>query len=211
MVPSSRGRDGRQDPPSLIGRIARGRHTAICFLAIAGLAACQRSNSNDGAPSTSTTSAAPAASSAATSAGLPEKRVFAPSHAGCETLDVLVDGEKAGSICADDAATEGLTVVDLSDAWTPRVFAPDAKTHDAPEYRAKYLELAKSPNADLALFGIAPTISVVADRLADEKRRTCDANIDLSELAKLDATVSTAPDAESAAAVLKKASANNYI
>jgi hypothetical protein len=74
-------------------------------------------------------------------------RVFAPSRAGCDTVPVFARGAEAGSVCVEDAATEGLTVIDLSDSWTPRVFAP--KTESLPEYRAKYLELARSPNADL--------------------------------------------------------------
>src|SRR5262249_24992114 len=95
---------------------------------------------------------APTAPIAAKAAGAPEPkpapRMFKP-RAGCKAVPVFVAGEQRGSLCETDAAKEGLTVVDLSDTWTPRVFAPDAKTGDAPEYRAKYLELASQPNGDL--------------------------------------------------------------
>jgi hypothetical protein len=110
------------------------------------------------------------------------KRAYTPSRAGCDRVEVLVAGEPAGSICADDAKTEGLTVIDLSDGWTPRVFSqsPEGK---GPEYRAKYLELARHPSVDLGLHGISPTLSVLAARLSDDKRRTCDQGVSLAPIA----------------------------
>jgi hypothetical protein len=118
----------------------------------------------------------------------PAKTPFAPSHLGCETVPVFSGGEPNGRVCADDAAASGLTVVDLSDTWTPRVFDVDPETRAAPEYRAKYLELAGQASADLGLYGIAPTLSVVAARLADDARRSCHAAVDLAPLAELRAT-----------------------
>lgn len=130
-------------------------------------------------------------------------RVFAPSRAGCDTVPVFARGAEAGSVCVEDAATEGLTVIDLSDSWTPRVFAP--KTESLPEYRAKYLELARSPNADLGLNGIAPTMTVLAKRLADDKRRSCDAGVDMASVAAAVHAFDAAPDAKAAALSLKQA------
>lgn len=125
----------------------------------------------------------------------PAKVPFAPARAGCDAVPVFSSGESNGSVCADDAAASGLTVVDLSDAWTPRVFAPDPETRAAPEYRARYLDLANQASADLGLYGIAPSLSVVAARLTDEAHRACHAAIDLGPLAELRAARAGAPDA----------------
>src|SRR5262249_10797147 len=149
------------------------------------------------APPAATPSAAPAAAEPRA------QKPFAPSRAGCEVVPVFADGEGNGSVCVEDAAANGLTVVDLSDTWTPRVFAVDPGTSSAPEYRAKYLELASQASADLGLYGIAPSISVVARRLADEKRRTCEAAVDLAPLGELRAAREAASDARAAAALNK--------
>ena len=116
---------------------------------------------------------------------------------------MFAGGVENGSVCVEDAATNGLTVVDLSDTWTPRVFAIDPGTSSAPEYRARYLELANQASADLGLYGIAPNPSVVARRLADAKRRTCEAAVDLAPLGELRAARRDAPDARAAAALSK--------
>jgi hypothetical protein len=97
------------------------------------------------------------------------ERVFAPSSAGCEAVVVLDAGRARGRVCVDDAGREGLTVLDLSDSWTPRVFQPSA-SGAAPEYRKTYLELASAPSGELGLHGIAPTLSRVVGRLKDETR-----------------------------------------
>jgi hypothetical protein len=134
-----------------------------------------------------------------------ERPVFSPSKAGCEKASVVRAGERAGEICVDDAAELGLTVVDLGDAWTPRIFTADPKTGSAPEYRGKYLELAANPSADLGLHGIAPNLSILAARLADEKRAACDAGIDRSALLDLDAERAASSDAAAQAKVVKRA------
>ncbi|HTJ82050.1 MAG TPA: hypothetical protein VL400_10015 [Polyangiaceae bacterium] len=116
---------------------------------------------------------------------------------------VLAAGAPNGSVCVEDAAANGLTLVDLSDTWTPRVFAIDPETHDAPEYREKYLALASQPSADLGLYGIAPNVSLVARRLGDEARRACDAGVDLAAIAALRSDLAAAPDARAASALLR--------
>src|SRR5262245_57247260 len=119
----------------------------LCLSASLAISACGKQTSER----VDATSASPSASSPPrddearvepASEAHDRARVLAPSRRDCETVRVFAAGAPAGSICEDDAAKNGLTVVDLSDAWTPRVFAPDATTHDAPAYRAKYLELA---------------------------------------------------------------------
>lgn len=117
---------------------------------------------------------------------------------------MFAEGEVAGSVCSSEASALGLTILDLSDKWTPRVFVPSA-SGDAPEYRGKYLTLAASESADLGLNGIAPTLTIVAGRLADEKRRACNAAIDRAPLIDVDATLSHDLDARALALTLKEA------
>lgn len=140
---------------------------------------------------------------AAAAATLP--RSFAPSRAGCESVAVFDRGAAAGSSCVDDLAEQGLTVIDLSDEWTPRVFAPDPTTRDAPAYRAKYLELASQPNSDLGLYGIAPTLTVLAERLTDERRMACHAANDRAPLTALSDGLAATADERARAALVKGA------
>lgn len=146
-------------------------------------------------------------SAAAAAVGQGNLQPFAPSRAGCDEVEVYAVGSPAGSVCAEDIAARGLTTVDLSDAWTPRVFAPDAATGKVADYRAKYLQLARSPVADLGLYGVSPTLTVLAARLTDEDRRGCDAALDVAPLQETLDIWSRAPDARSRAAVLKSAEA----
>lgn len=141
---------------------------------------------------------------APTPSATPSAKVFA-ARSGCDAIKVYADGAPAGEICADDAEKSGLTVIDLSDTWTPRVFAPDPTTKDAPAYRAKYLDLARNPSADLSLYGVAPTMTVLFARLADPKRIACDSAIDRSALDASELEWANAPDGRSAAATLKRA------
>jgi hypothetical protein len=141
----------------------------------------------------------------------PVKRVFAPTRAGCATVAVYVEGTRAGAVCSEDVEREGLTVLDLSDTWTPRVFAVDPETGGAPEYRAKYLELAGQPSADLGLNGIAPRLSTLANRIKDDKRRACDAKVDVSPLAAVEAARAAASDDKARAAALKKATERDAV
>src|SRR5262249_24592141 len=130
---------GLEHSSSVLGRLG-----AVGLLTLA-LGACQRTVDEGQRASTSAPSAA--ASSSAPVDMAEAKRPFAPARAGCKTVPVFTAGEANGSVCVDDASANGLTIIDLSDAWTPRVFAPDPETGSAPEYRAKYLELANQANA----------------------------------------------------------------
>ena len=140
----------------------------------------------------------------------PEPKTFTPSHAGCDTVPVLRAGVSAGSICAEDAAKEGLTVLDLSNEWTPRIFAKDDKGR-APEYREKYLELASQPNADLGLHGIAPHLSILAARLTDEKSAACSSRVDGALLLDIAAEHAASSDTKEAAKALKLAESKDAL
>jgi hypothetical protein len=129
-------------------------------------------------------------------------RNFVPSRAGCEAVVVFDRGAAAGAVCADEASARGLTVVDLSDDWTPRIFARDPESGRAPEYRDQYLRLARQPNADLGLYGISPTLTVLAERLRSDEPRACSADIDGAPLAALAGELSTS-NARAAATLLR--------
>lgn len=191
-------------------RIAlRGARLATSALALSGalLAGCNERWEEHGVSGIVLSSTAPSSHRSSIVLRDAVKQAFAPSTQGCETVEVFASGAPAGSVCTKDAAANGLTIVDLSDTWTPRVFAPDPKTQDAPEYRTKYLELANQTTADLGLYGIAPSLSVLASRLTDDKRRSCDQVVDLAPLTQVLTTWSTAPDDRSRAGVIRSAAA----
>ena len=114
----------------------------------------------------------------------------APAAPRCaDPIPIWTDGRAAGSVCAEDAAARGLTILDLSDAWTPAALTPPP---GAPPlaYRATYQALAAEKwsgagaDADrarddryLELYGIEPSLTVIRARLADAPRHACHAAI----------------------------------
>lgn len=107
------------------------------------------------------------------------------------------DGVHAGWVCPDQAALAGLTVLDLSDAWTPRVFSEDG-TAGQP-YRTTYLALAderlrslpRNQPAEryLELYGIQPTFRVLHERIAEDARHGCHDAVDDGALALVQSTL----------------------
>jgi hypothetical protein len=101
----------------------------------------------------------------------------------CLSVPVYEQGRVSSYLCAGAAAQAGLTVVDLSNGWAPRLFSEQA---DLPQpYLPMYIALANErlgagKEWDTArgdryyeLFGISPTFAVVRARLADEARHAC--------------------------------------
>ena len=83
-------------------------------------------------------------------------------------------GQPARRVTAAEAAREGLSVIDLSDAWAPRMFA----TSDP--YRAEYVRLANEGEGglgplDLAQYGVLPSVSAVRAQMARSDDDTLDA------------------------------------
>jgi hypothetical protein len=112
----------------------------------------------------------------------------ATSEAECPDPVVHVEaGRERGLVCPDDAAPHGLVVVDLQDAWVPRLFATQGDG-STPSFRATYLALATERDAagkpiDPAdalgeLYGVLPSLAIVRARLADEPRHRCNDFID---------------------------------
>ena len=109
------------------------------------------------------------------------------SEGECQTVVVLEGGAEKGSICAADAQARGLTILDLTDAWTPTLFAPTADGQ-LPSFRGRYLALAsehdeaghplEGEDALAELYGVVPALTIVRARLADDTRHQCHAAID---------------------------------
>ena len=114
------------------------------------------------------------------------------------TVPVFRDGGRAGDTCAARAATEGLTLLDLGDGFTPRIFTEEAATGRHP-YRATFLALAderldalpRNQPAEryLELYGIPPTLRVLRERLAEEERHRCHDAVDDAALPELGGTL----------------------
>jgi hypothetical protein len=100
---------------------------------------------------------------------------------------VLDNGVEKGIVCPDEAKAKKLVIVDLSDVWTPRLFAPGADG-TAPDFREDYLRLAREhdengkplEDADALgeLYGVVPSLAIVRERVDDDARHACHAKID---------------------------------
>lgn len=98
-------------------------------------------------------------------------------------------------MCPDEAARQGLTIVDLGDEWTPALFAvsPDGRE---PSFRRRYLALAAGHDAegneqgDIArigeVLGVVPSLAVVRERIADDARHECHARVDSAPIQLID-------------------------
>jgi hypothetical protein len=111
----------------------------------------------------------------------------------CISVQLFENGEDKGPICIADAQARGLTVVDLTDQWTPTLFDP--VEGQAPTFRARYLELAAEKGDGgleslTELYGVVPALSVAHKRLADDQRHACHAAIDPSSILTLDQPLS---------------------
>lgn len=105
------------------------------------------------------------------------------------TVPVFVGGEVAGAVAV--AAARGLTVLDLSNAWTPRFLAEDPALGEAGRvpFRATYLGLADEqpdvagagPRAGgdryLEQWAVWPSRRVLQARLQDDERHACHAAV----------------------------------
>ncbi|HMG56913.1 MAG TPA: L,D-transpeptidase [Kofleriaceae bacterium] len=131
-----------------------------------------------------------------TEASAEHRAAVRASDAPCVDAALVVEaGGERGMVCPDDAAARHLVVVDLQDAWTPRLFAPQPDG-TAPGYRATYLALAAEHDAagkpvdpDDALgelYGVLPSLAIVRERLADDARHRCNDFIDNSAIPLLD-------------------------
>ena len=108
-------------------------------------------------------------------------------------VDVYEHGARVGAVCEGQAEAAGLTVVDLSDDWVPRLFARHGED-PGPAYRETLVALANErlgegpawdrPRSDkfFELYGVFPSLRVLAGRLGDEPRHECHDKVDDSPL-----------------------------
>jgi len=99
---------------------------------------------------------------------------------------------------ADPAAVDGLTLVDLSDGWTPYIFAPRTGPDGQPlvnDYAARFIDLANDRTDHkgrplpegranhLQLYGIPPSLGLILRRWTDERTSDCLAGVDFEAIA----------------------------
>src|SRR5580704_8185959 len=75
---------------------------------------------------TSCGSARVTASSSTSQASSQELRASVTADGECLNVTVMENGSEGGAICATAARARGLTMNDLTDGWTPAMFAPTA-------------------------------------------------------------------------------------
>jgi hypothetical protein len=131
------------------------------------------------------------ATAASTRASSQQVRPQITAEGECVTAELVEHGEAKGAICLADAQAKGLTIVDLTDEWTPTLFQP-TRDGRVPHFRDRYLELAQEKGGDIdalaELYGVVPAFAVVRARLADEQRHACHAAIDPKPILLLDRT-----------------------
>jgi hypothetical protein len=117
-------------------------------------------------------------------------------------VPVFEGGRRVDELCEAQAKARGLTVLDLSETWSPRVFGGDERYGSVP-YRERWLALAGEHHGDdaswererrdrwLELYGVWPTFARMRERLADEERHACHAALPGRGLAALDEPIDT--------------------
>lgn len=117
-----------------------------------------------------------------------EQHAGLQAEGGCVQVVIMDGGREKGTACAADARAKGLTIIDLTDAWTPTLFAPTGD--QVPAIREKYLDLAaekgQGEDALSELYGVVPALGIVRARLSDDTRHACQAQIDPEPILALD-------------------------
>ncbi len=201
-------------------RLASPRSVSIIAL---GLLSCGGGEATPPAPGPATLMSAtvPTPTTGRSAGGPPGPRAATAAAAPCpDPALVFADGRSEGWICPAEAATAGLTVVDLSDAWTPRPFAP-APDGSAPGFRATYLALAAEDSPDgeelepeeqfVELYGVVPNLSTIGRRLGDDVRHACHDAIAPAPLATFTRSLSQSNDAAIRAADRRRSWLASYL
>jgi hypothetical protein len=140
-----------------------------------------------------------AAFSASSQASSQQLRAQITADGSCVKVAVIDNGADKGELCASAAIARGLTIVDLSETWTPTLFAPTSDGQ-VPSFHDRYLQLAnerdqadhpiEGEDALDELYGVVPALGIVRSRLADDTRHACHAAIDPAPILALDKTLS---------------------
>ncbi|MEP6861691.1 MAG: peptidoglycan-binding protein, partial [Deltaproteobacteria bacterium] len=128
-----------------------------------------------------------------------ELRPQITAEGSCVQVSVVDNGADRGLVCATIAVAKGMTIIDLTDTWTPTLFAPTAEGQ-VPSFRDRYLQLAnehdekdhpiEGEDALDELYGVVPALAIVRARLDDDQRHACHAAIDPKPILALDKTLS---------------------
>jgi hypothetical protein len=146
--------------------------------------------------------------SCATAAVMATMRRVAQNTKDCkEPVPVYEGGRVVGELCPEAAAISGLTVVDLSDVWVPRVLRGGDQRVPYADTFVKLANERLGPSADgsgthpdwdrarrdryFELYGVFPSLSVVRKRLADDERHRCHDDVDKAGLEALQEGVNT--------------------
>ncbi|MFK7989929.1 MAG: hypothetical protein AB8I08_28170 [Sandaracinaceae bacterium] len=168
----------------LIHRRSLGLFSALLLASCGGGAGTPGAPAADSRPSGSATAAAPAAQ---TGSGSDENEAAPPADTG--DIPFWDGGAIVRRIDRATAEAEGLTLLDLGDEATPRIFTEDPSMGRSGRqaYRENFIRLANEEDRDasrdvsrgyLELYGIFPTFHVLRQRLADDERHTCHDAVD---------------------------------
>ena len=119
-----------------------------------------------------------------------------------DPVPIYRDGEAIDHVCETAAADMGLTVVDLSDTWAPRVLGGGGSLGPVP-YRERFLRIAREDFGEdetwwrarhdryHELYGVPPTPALVGRRLLDEERHACHDAVSREALEALERGIDT--------------------
>jgi len=128
-----------------------------------------------------------------TSAAASKETLLPPAACADDAVLVIEEGSEGALVCPD-AVPKNATIVDLRDAWAPRIFAaaPDGTT---PEFRSVYLAAALEQDVDgkplprgqaySELYGVLPSFAIVRKRFTETDRYACRAKIDSAPMSKI--------------------------
>ncbi|MDX2091752.1 MAG: peptidoglycan-binding protein [Kofleriaceae bacterium] len=114
--------------------------------------------------------------------------------AACDDAILVVENGVEQKLVCEADVDKNLAVVDLRDAWAPRLFAP-GEDGSVPAFRANYLALAAERDLDgrplpprtalTELYGVLPSFAIVRQRLVADARARCHAAIDSAPMLAL--------------------------
>jgi hypothetical protein len=212
----SRNVDTRTQNVRKISRFAAPRSTRavarflFALIAVGGICGCGRSINRgaediaaaDGGAKGAPSAAARRPAAAKAAPPLPDVDPLPPAGAlppERRALQVVAGRDRI--VDADVARARGLTLVDLSDGWSPGIFADGTAPDGAVlpnRYRAIFVGLAADKTDGdgqpllpgeknyLELYGIPPSLSVLRERLLADAARACDPTFDTTKLSAVD-------------------------
>jgi lipoprotein-anchoring transpeptidase ErfK/SrfK len=109
----------------------------------------------------------------------------------CPGAAMKVDGTW---VCPDEAKAQHLTIIDLGDAWTPKLLEGEGDLR--PVFHDQYLALAADRGPDgqplddqeelAELYGVVPSLSIVRARLNDDARHACNDAVESAAILALE-------------------------